>query len=86
MADTNKLLRDFETFFKKMSYDEREAYLKEMGFSFGTSASSHRNPKRTGVTVRRCAKASYVASIRYTDSKKNKTSTIQAGVQTRKKA
>ena len=36
MIDPNKVVRNFEKFFESLSYEERENYLKEMGFSFGT--------------------------------------------------
>ena len=31
-----KIVSDFKTFFESMTYEEREAYLKEKGFSFGS--------------------------------------------------
>lgn len=45
MIDSDEIIRTFEENFKKMSYEEREKYLKEMGFSFGTDV----NPQTKGV-------------------------------------
>ena len=42
MINPNEIIQNFEENFKKMSYEEREAYLKDMGFSFGTP---ERSPK-----------------------------------------
>lgn len=36
MIDSNEIIQNFEENFKKMTYEEREKYLKDMGFSFGT--------------------------------------------------
>ena len=35
MIDSKKAISAFQEKFSKMSYDEREEYLKKMGFSFG---------------------------------------------------
>ncbi|MCI8603397.1 MAG: hypothetical protein HFE79_04540 [Ruminiclostridium sp.] len=35
MIDPNEAVQAFKEKFSKMSYDEREQYLKKMGFSFG---------------------------------------------------
>lgn len=36
MVNRDKIIRAFKENFDKMTYQEREAYLNKMGFSFGT--------------------------------------------------
>jgi len=38
--DPELVIENFKEFFNKMTYEEREAYLKRMGFSFGDECGS----------------------------------------------
>ena len=84
MIDSKEVVRIFEENFKKMSYDEREAYLKKMGFSFGTPerhTSSFYFAKSVRPNIRVNVKAAHVALAGYTTKrKKNETNTVRKRV------
>ena len=88
MIDPNEIIRNFEENFKKMSYEEREAYLKDMGFSFGTPERSRKtfvSAKGVRPTARTYAQVSRVAMARCaTKRKKNGTDTARVGVRAAK--
>lgn len=44
MIEPNKAVQAFKEKFGKMSYDEREQYLKKMGFSFGDKSAKRKSP------------------------------------------
>lgn len=43
MIDQNKAIQAFKEKFEKMSYSEREQYLKDMGFSFGDDQKTYKH-------------------------------------------
>ncbi len=45
MIDPNEAVQAFKEKFSKMSYSEREQYLKKMGFSFGDEFQAKKTPK-----------------------------------------
>ena len=84
MIDPNEVIRNFEENFKKMSYAERETFLKDMGFSFGKPERS-RNPKSVRPAVRSNAQASHATVVQYVPKrKKGRTGTIRLGVRVAK--
>ena len=88
MIDPNEIIQNFEENFKKMSYEEREAYLKDMGFSFGTPERSQKtfvSAKGVRPTVRTYTQGSRVAMAGYaTKRKKNGPDTVRVGVRAAK--
>ena len=88
MIDPNEIIRNFEENFKKMSYEEREAYLKDMGFSFGTPERSRNafvSTNSVRPAVRAHAQVSRAAMVKCTTKrKKNGTDTVRVGVRTAK--
>lgn len=50
MINPDEAIQAFKEKFSKMSYDEREQYLKKMGFSFGTEST---NKKKNALVARR---------------------------------
>ena len=88
MIDPNEIIRNFEKDFKKMSYEERETYLKDMGFSFGTPERSKKtfvSAKGIRPTVRACTQVSRVAMAGCaTKRKKSGPDTVRAGIRTAK--
>ena len=54
MIDTNKAMRAFKEKFSKMSYAEREEYLKKMGFSFGDENSEKRKSTTALSIINNC--------------------------------
>lgn len=65
MINSIEIIRSFEDFFKKMSYEERESYLKDMGFSYGVSEKSPKSYKPTQAicySVKSCSHSPYIAA------------------------
>lgn len=74
MIDPNEAIRAFKEKFGKMSYSEREKYLKEMGFSFGErgrakKTNGARRNYRSGVA--RAGNSQYESAVKFVLKRRN---------------